>query len=89
MNNIEKIDLAIKMCQKLDKEYPGFVILDSIDTQLRYVKNIIEKNSTDKSKLKDILLGVYAAKEIEERDMNFAELLYEIQDIAEDLNSTK
>jgi hypothetical protein len=64
---------------------PEFPPLQSISLQLEYLIGIIKGEITDLSRLKDVIVGQYAAREFEDRDMGFANQLYEVSDIADEL----
>ncbi len=53
-------------------------LLVSIDHQLDYLIELTEGINSDKTRLKDINIGIIAVREIEGIDDRLAELLYEI-----------
>ena len=53
-------------------------VLVSIRNQLLFLSNYDPKSKTDQIILKDIILGVQAAREVETINMELAELLYEV-----------
>jgi hypothetical protein len=50
-------------------------ILESIQSQLEWLVSYFEGHSQDRNKLKDLVFGHYAAREIDERDEEFINLL--------------
>jgi Tsi6 len=66
---LEQKTEAMKLPQNL--EY-------SIKNQLIFIAELEEGKRTDVGRVKDIILGVQAAREIEDRDAEFAERLHEI-----------
>jgi len=52
--------------------------IQSIIAQLQYLEAVEAGVMKDRSRLSEINLGVLAAREIEDRDMPLAELLYEV-----------
>jgi hypothetical protein len=77
MTPIETIDKALAYSTKLSASYPNFQPLESVKAQLRYLKGILNGTIEDRSRLQEIIIGIYAAKEFEERDIAFADLLYD------------
>lgn len=62
---------------------PDFTIFQSIDAQLDYVEKVLRDSSADRSRLKDINVGLYAVREFEESDPEFAEELKKVQYIVD------
>lgn len=60
-------------------EHPA---IQSIIAQLEYLQAIESDATKDRSRLSDNIIGVLAAREIEDRDMPLAELLHEVSDEA-------
>ena len=56
-------------------EHPA---IQSIIAQLEYLEAVESDPAKDRSRLGDIIIGVLAAREIEDRDMPLAELLHEV-----------
>lgn len=74
--------MALAECQRKLQSEPQFQPLLSIQAQLQYLIGIVEGVVKDRSRLNEIIVGIYAAREFETRDMAFANLLYEVQAIA-------
>ncbi len=68
-----KDKLAIFRLNKKDNP-----LMESIDIQLDYLMHILDNSISDKTRLKDITIGIIAVREIEGIDDDLAELLYEI-----------
>lgn len=60
---------------------PEFVLYQSIDNQLDYLLELLQGSNLDRSKLKKINLGRYAAYEFEQSDSQLADELMEVQSI--------
>jgi hypothetical protein len=82
MSPIEKIELALKMARLRKAEYPTLDILPSIIAQLEYMLSVF-RGESDKSRMKDIILGLYAVREFEESDPEFANALHGANAIAD------
>lgn len=65
-------------CQK----YPDNRMLLSIEIQLQYLVDLVSGKVKDRSRLKDINLGVIAVHEVEDRDEDLANQLYEVAELA-------
>ncbi|WP_299490903.1 immunity protein Tsi6 family protein [uncultured Shewanella sp.] len=79
LNNIEIVRQTKELIKLRLKQAPDFVIFKSIEAQLDYVLDILEGNTMDRSKLKDINVGHYAVHEFEESDPELANKLKKIQ----------
>lgn len=89
INEIKILQRALAECQSRLKSDPKFQPLLSIEAQLQYLIGIMEGRETDFSRLKEIIVGVYAAREFETRDMDFANLLYEVEQVVDLLKQKK
>lgn len=74
---------ALERCELLLQDSPDFQPLRSCKAQLEYLLGLLDGSSADRSRLKEIILGVYAAREFEMRDSEFAQLLHEAEEIVE------
>jgi hypothetical protein len=72
---------ALASCEAHLRTMPDLQPLHSIKAQLTYLIDLAEGRSTDRSRLDEIIVGVYAAREFETRDMEFANLLYEVEEV--------
>lgn len=87
MNPEAVIQKAVVQSDRLAIDYPNFQPLKSVKAQLAYVKGILDGSIEDRSRLNEIIIGIYAAKEFEERDMEFANTLYDVELIVDRLKS--
>lgn len=69
---------ALKKCKELLSQYPDNGALLSISHQIEYLISLEIGQSTDRSRLKEIIIGVLTAREIEELDEEAAELFYKV-----------
>jgi hypothetical protein len=83
MDKYETLKCAKKIVLQRLKSAPNYVIFQSIDAQLDYIKDLIDGKTSDRSKLKDVNVGLYAIREFEESDPEFAKQLKKIQFIAD------
>lgn len=89
MTPIETINKALTDGVKLSVDYPNFQPLESVKAQLEYLKNILDGDLIDRSRLSEIVIGRYAAREFEGRDMDFANTLYDVEMIVDLLKAGK
>jgi len=82
-NRLERFQTALDACVRLKDKYPEGLGLTSIIKQIEYLISLETGRSTDRSRLKDIVIGVHAAKEIEPVDAKLAELLYLVDNEAQ------
>lgn len=92
MNNntaLDYIDRALRLAKKRHLHIlqvkggePLEPMYNSIVQQLIYLKNIIIGKEKDKSKLKELTMGLYAAKEFESSDPVFADRIFSASFIA-------
>lgn len=87
MTPLELIDQTLTDSVKLSVDYPNFQPLESVILQLQYLKGILNGTIQDRSRLKEIIIGIYAAREFEERNMDFANRLYDVEMIVDQLKS--
>lgn len=77
-NEMQILTAALKRCQELLKSNPQFAPLLSVEAQLEYLIGILDGKIFDRSRLGEIVIGLYAAREFEDRDMDFANQLYDV-----------
>lgn len=82
MKATETIEKAIEVTEQRRRAAPSFPIFESVETQLVYLRRVLAGEERDRSRLREIILGVYAVKEFEESDPELAALLKEAQLIA-------
>ena len=89
MNPVAVIEKAVEQSDRLTVDYPNFQPLESVKAQLAYLKGILDGSIDDRSRLNEIIIGIYAAKEFEERDMDFANTLYDVELVVDQLKVGK
>jgi hypothetical protein len=89
MNPVAIIEKAIEKSNRLTANYPNFQPLESIKAQLAYLKGILDGSIKDRIRLSEITIGIYAAKEFEQRDMDFASTLYDVEMVVDQLKAGK
>lgn len=72
------INDAIERCNVVAAKYGEMPPFPSVRAQLGYLSDLVAGRATDKKRLKEIILGVQAAREIESLDEPLADLLYKI-----------
>lgn len=85
MNAVEKIAVALRMAKTRLAEAPSFPLFQSIVNQLEYLADVLDGRETDRSKLKDIIVGRYGVMEFETDDPEFADALAAAQVIASEM----
>ena len=79
---MDKVETVKKAKNTLDKRLelaPDFPIFKSIEAQLKYLLSILEGVSKDRSRLKEINVGVLAVREFEESALELASDLRSVQ----------
>lgn len=67
-----------KKCSELLAKYPDNIALTSISKQIKYLIALELGTSSDRSRLKEIIIGVLTAREVESLDEDSAEIFYKI-----------
>lgn len=62
----------------MKRRHPDLPFLESIHHQLQYLADLVEGRRQDRERLKDIIIGVLAAREIETLDAKYADLLHQV-----------
>jgi hypothetical protein len=88
MNRTQLFQDALARCENLIGKYPGDPSLLSIVIQLNYLIELDAGARNDFDRLKDIIIGVLAVREIEPLDASLAEILYKVDEEAEDMKSS-
>lgn len=91
MMNTERIKLfekAISEIQTLSEQYPMIEQFQSVKAQLKYLIDIEEGKRSDYERLKDINIGLITVREIEDRNMGIANLMYEVTSEVEKMKTT-
>jgi Tsi6 len=85
MNRIALFEAAQAKAETLRVRYPDVKTLESIIRQIDYLMALEKGISSDRSRLKEIVLGVQATREIEPLDSDLAEMLYAVNEQAQEL----
>lgn len=88
MNRLELFKKALIRTQELFRRYPYMMPLKSIEAQLNYLIELEEGKNTDKSRLKDIIIGILAVREVENTDQELAEMLHKTQGEVDKMNKS-
>ena len=76
MKRMELFENAAAQCKQLLDKHPDNQAIVSIISQLDYLVAVESGKNPDRTRLKDIVIGILAAREIEPLDMTLAEMLY-------------
>jgi hypothetical protein len=82
MNPVETVNYAFAIAQQRSRENPSVEMFASILRQLEYMSRVLTGEDPDRSRMKDIVVGHYAARELDGSDPELAEALYRVQVIA-------
>jgi hypothetical protein len=89
MDKLGTVETALQECETLMRQNPSAGPFDYVAVQLRYLLNLLKEESNDKSRLKDINIGLIAIREFETRFPEFADRLMKIECIVEDLRYSR
>ena len=78
MNREDLFKLGRTKCDELLSQYPGDAALLSVRRQIEYLIGLESGSISDRSRLKDIMIGVLTVREIESLDDAAAETFYQI-----------
>lgn len=87
MTRKKLLELGRQKCSVLLGQYPSSTALLSVLRQIEYLTGIDDGSITDRSRLKDITIGVMTAREIEALDDDAAETFYQIASEAKQMAS--
>ena len=77
------VDQGLRMVRERLRASPGFPVYLSVQRQLEYVQEVVTlAQSPDPAKIDSLTLGVYAAREFETSDPDFAGVLFDIHYLA-------
>ena len=82
MTAVETVNTALALARNRSSAAPSVEMFSSIVAQLEYMARVLDGRDSDRSKLKNIIVGHYAARELEGTDPELAEALYGTQAIA-------
>lgn len=69
---------AITAINELINRYPDILEFESVRNQLNYLLEVEENKRDDLHRLNDIIIGIITVREIEDRDMDVANLMYKV-----------
>jgi hypothetical protein len=87
-NPLSLFKRTLKAAQKFKSSHPSLFVINSIISQLEYLVALQIGMEIDRSRLKDVILGVQAAREIDNLDLKFADLLYQVAEAVERMRAT-
>lgn len=82
MNRLRLLALGREECRALLCKYPNSKALLSISRQIEYLIGLEDGSIADRSRLKEITIGVITAREIEPLDDDAAEIFFKISSAA-------
>jgi len=82
---IEAIDHGLEIIVERLRTFPDFRPLLSAEAQFKYLQSLLNGTSNDRSRLREINLGLLAVREFEANDPELAEALFAAQSVAMDL----
>lgn len=77
-NRLKLLESGLQDCDRLLVMYPQSVALQSVKKQIEYLLELEQGIHSDRSRIKDITIGVLTAREIEPLDDDAAEIFYQI-----------
>lgn len=88
-NKVEIFNKALVEINKYLQKYSSNIAVISIKYQLKYLVELEEGKEKDRSRLSGINLGLIAVREIEGKDDDLAEILYEVNSIVKIMMAEK
>ncbi|MBB5407656.1 MULTISPECIES: immunity protein Tsi6 family protein [unclassified Paraburkholderia] len=82
MTAIETVEKALALARARLNAASGFEIFASTVAQLEYLLSVLRGDDKDRTRLKKIVVGHFAAREFEENDPELAKALHAAQAIA-------
>jgi hypothetical protein len=77
------VDRGLQMVRERLRASPGFGVYLSVQRQLEYLQTaVVAAQSPDPATIESLTLGVYAAREFETSDPDFADVLFDIHYLA-------
>jgi hypothetical protein len=83
MQFVDFVDEALRLCLQRKQAYPTVGMFDSIEKQLLYLRDVLTGDEIDRSRLCDINVGMYAVREFDDSDPEFAKALKKTHYIAD------
>jgi hypothetical protein len=85
MKDIDLLRAAITRSQSLARQNPEVPILQSLEPQLQYLLDLLEGRQVDRTKLSKLSFGIINVREVEDRDPELSELLYQVTGLVRDI----
>ncbi len=82
MTAVDTIESALEITRKRLIVALTFELFISAETQLTYLLSLLTRQESDRSRLKNIIVGHFAVREFEESDPELAAALLAAQNIA-------
>lgn len=82
---LDLLEIGKQKCDGLRARYPNNAALASVAIQIEYMIGLEQGTHSDRSRLKDITIGVLTAREIEPLDNATAETFYQIASVAKEM----
>jgi Tse6 toxin immunity protein Tsi6 len=77
------LDRGLGMVRERLRATPGYSLYLSIQAQLEYLQGVLASaQSPDPEKIRSLTMGVYAAREFETTDPDFAGVLFKVEYLA-------
>ena len=87
MSQVDVVQTVKARCLELLSQSPGSIALQEALEQILYVEAALLDGHADRSRLGDTTLGMLAAREFEVRNPPFAESLYFIEEIVDQMRA--
>lgn len=72
------IERTLAILEEVARREGAMPVLDSIRNQLKFLAAYNPSSEADRTRIKDIILGVQAAREVETIDMTLADMLHDV-----------
>ncbi len=83
------IEKALFKSREVKLKFPTYFFWDTLERQLEYLLDLAENKTCDKSKLKNMTIGILTVREIEGLDEELSDSLYQVADMAEKMRWEK
>ena len=78
MNRLQLLEQGRQQCAALKAQFPDVQAIESVGIQIEYLIGLETGALSDRSRLKDIVIGALTAREIEPLDVDASEVFYKI-----------
>ena len=85
MDRIQLVENALNKCETLMHDHPSAGPFEYVTVQLRYVLALLKGEDSDRSRLKNINIGLIALREFDTRFPEFSDCLMAVEKIVEDM----